>query len=59
LIVGAAIGLVLWIVLPSFIDPPWGETAGLVSVFALAFFGFLVGRAFDLRDDIKDLIGGR
>ncbi|MGD2253961.1 MAG: hypothetical protein PVF70_13685 [Anaerolineales bacterium] len=59
LIVGAAIGLVLWIVLPSFIDPPWGEVAGLASVFVLAFFGFLVGRAIDLRDDIRDLIESR
>jgi len=54
-ILGAVLGIVVSVVLPSLVDASWVEWIGLLAVLALALLGFMFGRAFDSRDELRDL----
>ena len=54
-ILGAVLGIVISIVLPSLVEASWVDWVGLLAVVALALLGFMFGRAFDLRDELRDL----
>lgn len=55
-LIGAGIGLIVFIVLPLFIFEEWVNTLGLASVFILAILGFIIGQAFDTRDNLRDMV---
>ncbi len=53
---GSVFGVIAVIVLPLFMDPTQGTALGFALLGFMALIGFLVGRARDAQDDIKDLI---
>jgi len=55
LFIGAAIGIVVAILLLAFVQAAWVELVALMAVIALSIFGFVVGSSFDWRDDLRDL----
>ena len=55
-IVGALIGIIGSIVLSLTVEASWVELAGLAAVIVLAMLGFILGQAFDAREELKDLI---
>jgi hypothetical protein len=56
LVLGLLIGVLVLIFVPEFVDPPWGEVIGFGAIVFLAFLGFLLGQAMDVRDNLKDLV---
>lgn len=55
-VLGLIIGVLVLIIVPDFVEPPWGDVVGFVSIVFLAILGFLLGQAMDARDRIKELI---
>ena len=55
-ILGLIIGILVLIIVPDFVEPPWGDVIGFVSIVFLAILGFLLGQAMDARDRIKEYI---
>ena len=55
-VLGLLIGVLALIVVPEFVDPPWGDIIGFGAIVFLAFIGFLLGQAMDVRDSIRDLV---
>jgi uncharacterized protein YacL len=56
-LIGAVVGILILIVLPMFVDSQWTDVIGIMSIVFLSVFGFLLGRALDARDSLKELIG--
>ncbi|MBN1263846.1 MAG: hypothetical protein JXA25_00025 [Anaerolineales bacterium] len=56
LIVGLMVGGFFVLVLPLFLDYPWLDYATIGGTLFLMILGFLVGRAIDSQDTIKDLL---
>ncbi len=55
-VLGIIIGVVVLIVVPDFVDLPWGDVIGFAAIIFLGFLGFLLGQAMDTREEIKDLL---
>jgi uncharacterized protein YacL len=55
LFLGAIIGMLIWLLLYILADGMWVDLVGLVSIVVLAFLGFALGQAFDVRDELKRL----
>jgi hypothetical protein len=55
LFLGVLAGAVLFFVLPLLFEGSWPELAGLASLPVLAILGLLIGRAFQARDELRDL----
>jgi uncharacterized protein YacL len=55
-VLGLMIGVVVLIVVPDFVQPPWGEVIGFGAIIFLAILGFMLGQAMDTRDSIKELL---
>ena len=55
-IVGALIGVIVSIVLSLTVEASWVELVGLAAVIVLATLGFILGQAFDAREELRDLI---
>lgn len=56
-VIGAFIGVLILAFAPLIVDSPWTDVIGILSIVMLAIFGFLMGRAMDARDSLKELIG--
>ncbi len=55
-VLGLTIGVVALIIVPDFVEPPWGDVIGFGAIIFLTILGFLLGQAMDARDRIKELI---
>lgn len=55
-LLGMALGVVVLILLPSFVDPPMSDFIGFGAIIFLAIIGFLLGQAMDARDRINELM---
>lgn len=55
IIIGAAIGLVIWVALSLLVDANWVSVVGIVATLVLPIVGFFFGQAFDLREELQDL----
>jgi len=53
---GLLIGLVVFLVIPTFWISPWAFPIALIALVVIIMFGSLVGRAIDTRENIKDLM---
>ena len=53
LFIGIFAGSLLWIVLDFLAEGVWVDAAGALAIVFLAFFGFVMGRAFDVRDELR------
>ena len=53
LFIGIVAGMLLWIVLDFLAEGVWVDAAGVLAIVFLAFFGFVMGRAFDVRDELR------
>jgi uncharacterized protein YacL len=56
LIIGLAAGVVIWIILTLITTAFWVDLVGLVLGLILAIVGFIIGQAFDARNELIDLI---
>ena len=56
LVLGMVIGVFVLIILPGFVDPPWGDIVGFAAIVFLGILGFLIGQAADTRDALKELL---
>ncbi|MEJ2549275.1 MAG: hypothetical protein P8Z42_10620 [Anaerolineales bacterium] len=56
LVLGLTIGIVVLIIVPDFVEPPWGDVIGFAAIIFLAILGFMLGQAMDARDSIKEWI---
>jgi hypothetical protein len=55
LFLGIVIGMVIWIVLDAVADGVWVDPVGLLAILFLAILGYVLGQAFDVRDDLRRL----
>jgi F0F1-type ATP synthase assembly protein I len=55
-IIGALIGILLWLGLPMVVTASWTDVIGLLSIPFLTIIGIIFGQAIDLREEIKDLV---
>jgi hypothetical protein len=55
LFLGVLAGIAVSIVLPLLFEGLWPELVGLASLLVLAILGFLIGQAFQMRDELRDL----
>lgn len=55
-ILGGLLGLLILLVLPTFVPGQWGTIGGLAALGFLLLLGFSLGRYQDSRDEIKDLM---
>lgn len=55
-ILGALIGLILWIVVSLFVTAAWVDWAGVALAIVLAIVGFIIGQAFDARAELQKLV---
>ncbi len=55
-VLGLTIGVIVLIVVPDFVEPPWGDVIGFASIIFLAILGLMLGQAMDTRDRIKEWI---
>lgn len=53
-LIGMAIGLLIFLILPYVFDGPWVDIVGVAVTVIGAFFGFFFGRAIDARDALSD-----
>jgi hypothetical protein len=53
---GLLIGLVVFLVIPTFWVSPWAFPISLITLAVIILFGVVVGRAIDARENIKDLM---
>jgi hypothetical protein len=53
-IVGAALGVILLIVLTLVVDNPTAPLVGLTATIVLALVGLIFGHSFDWRDEVRD-----
>ena len=53
---GILLGTAVLIALPTFWVSPWSIPVSLIALLVLVIIGVLIGRAFDTRDEIKELI---
>lgn len=53
-LIGMAIGLLIFLILPYVFDGPWVDIVGVAVTVTGAFFGFFFGRAIDARDALSD-----
>jgi hypothetical protein len=56
MILGACLGLLVMVILPSFVTGRWTSFIGLGVLVILTFIGFAVGQAADVKKDLEDLI---
>ncbi len=54
--VGALAGLVVWVVLTLVWESSWVDLIGIAGAVILAITGVIIGQAFDVRDELRDLI---
>ena len=54
-IIGAALGITLWLVLSQAVTASWTDI-GLLNIPFLAILGIIFGQAIDLREEIKNLM---
>ncbi len=52
--VGAVLGLIVMLVLPSFVEGNVGNILGIAAIPLFIIIGFLYGASFDWRDDLRD-----
>ncbi len=55
LFLGAIIGMFIWLLLYILAQGAWIDLVGLACMVVLAFLGFALGQAFDVRDELKRL----
>jgi uncharacterized membrane protein len=55
-IIGGLLGLLVMLVVPTFVPGDWGTLGGLAALGFLLLLGFSLGRYQDSRDEIKDLM---
>ncbi len=53
-IIGATLGLVISVVLTVAVAEYWIALVGLGGTVVLALVGFIIGRAFDWRNEVRD-----
>jgi hypothetical protein len=56
LVLGMALGVGVFVVLPSFVDSGWADILGFAAIFFLAILGSLLGHAMDVRDRLNELM---
>ncbi|HKZ55449.1 MAG TPA: hypothetical protein VJ123_08210 [Anaerolineales bacterium] len=56
LLYGGLLGTALFIFLPRLMTGLWGTLAGLFALFFVTSLGFLIGRAADSRDELRELM---
>jgi uncharacterized membrane protein len=54
--VGGLVGLVVLLVLPSFVAAPWGVLGGIGAMVFLLILGVSIGNYEDSRDEVKRLV---
>ena len=54
LLIGAAIGALISILLPLLFEGSWVEIVGYASIVVLALIGVAFGQAYELRDELRD-----
>lgn len=57
LFLGAFLGFLILIFLPSFIDNRWVDLIGVGAMLFLALIGLAIGQAIDSKKELEDLIG--
>jgi len=55
LFLGVLAGAVVWVALPLLFEGSWPGLVGLASLPALAVIGFVIGQAYQMRDELVDL----
>lgn len=55
LFLGAIIGMFIWLVLTVLAEGAWVDPVGLACIAVVALLGFVMGQAFDARDELKRL----
>jgi hypothetical protein len=55
LFLGVLAGAAVWIALPLLFEGTWPGLVGLASLPVLAILGFIIGQAFQMRDELVDL----
>ena len=53
---GMLVGALALAIVPLFVDSPLAVPCSAASIPILAIFGFFIGRAFDTREELKDLM---
>lgn len=53
---GGLVGVLLAVALPLILPSPWGTIFAAVAFFFCATCSFLLGRAIDARENLKDLV---
>ncbi len=55
-LIGAIIGLLIFLILPYFVEAGWIDLVGIGAIFFFTVLGFFLGQALDARDSLKELI---
>jgi hypothetical protein len=55
-IIGAVVGLLIFLFLPYFVETSWIDFVGIGAIIFLTMLGFFLGQALDARDSLKELI---
>lgn len=55
-LVGGLVGLVVLLVLPTFVPEPWGVLGGIGALIFLLILGLSLGNYEDSRDEVKHLV---
>jgi uncharacterized protein YacL len=58
-IIGALIGLLIFVFLPYVVKVAWVELIGIMAILFCILLGFAIGQAADARDELRDLIKKR
>lgn len=53
---GGLIGVLITVGLPFILPQPWATLLAALALLFCAIFGFLLGRAIDTRENLKDLV---
>ncbi len=53
-ILGGSAGVLVGVVLPALFDAAWAKYVWLPAILIMMLFGFIMGRAFDTRNELRD-----
>ena len=55
LIIGAALGILVAVLLAIATDESWGDLLGIIAILLFSVIGLMIGSSLDWRDEVRDI----